>query len=669
MVRRICMLAVALAAASSVHAQTAPAAPAPPPPIEDYGRLPAMDLVRLSPSGERYAYLALDKGVRRIIVATVDNKLIDSINIGNYKVEDVDWAGDDHLVISTSETMTMGNDPLLDKDEVGAVTVVNVNTRKAFGVFQSASQERVAPEVDGRYGYAQIGSHWYGFFGALSLEGHTPVIKHDADGYAYPDLYRVDLDTGQFELVYHGQLSSDGWLVNPQGEVEAGVLYNNLTGQWSVIASQRHDQVIATGKSVLFPAHVLGYGRTRDTVLVQEDAEHGLTYEEIPLSGGAPTAVEAAKGFDEILVDPNSRLWLGGTRPTDERETVLFDPAMEAKLKGALKAFDGYIPHLISYSADFNRMIVETEGGDDSGTYWIVDIAKHSADPLGLVYPTVTQTDVGPVKMIDYKAADGMALRGVLTLPPGRAAKNLPLIVMPHGGPEARDYPGFDYWAQAFASRGYAVFQPNFRGSDGYGLAWLEAGYGQWGRKMQTDVSDGAAELVRQGVADPKRECIVGWSYGGYVAQAGVTVQTGLYRCAVSMAGVADLGAMLDYSRQRSGDDSLSTRYWKRFMGVTSNWTDEQVHDISPVKLVSHADAPLLLIHGDQDTVVPINQSQAMAAAMRSAGKPVEFITLAGADHWLLEEDARVAMVKASVEFVLKNNPPDPAPPETAAAK
>src|SRR6202007_2715282 len=137
----------------------------------------------------------------------------------------------------------------------------------------------------------------------------------------------------------------------------------------------------------------------------------------------------------------------------------------------------------------------------------------------------------------------------------GREAKGLPLVVMPHGGPEAHDRPGFDWWAQAFASRGYAVFQPNFRGSDGSGDAFRDAGFGQWGRKMQTDISDGVAELARRGIVDPKLVCIVGASYGGYAALAGVTLQHGLYRCAVSYAGVANMDSMQIYDTD-DGDDS-----------------------------------------------------------------------------------------------------------------
>jgi len=574
------------------------------------------------------------------------------------------------LLISTSKTQELGHDMTVSKAETSSVMVVNVATHKAFGVFQQADQERVAPVVVGEYGTAQIGGHWYGFFGAFSYDGtHSNELKMDANGSLYPDIYRVDLDNGQMEMQTKSDINSVDWLIGPDGAVVARMLYNQKTGDWTVQAMQRHEAVIASGRQAIGFPSLDGLGRSPDTVLLESDGEAGSTYQEVPLAGGTIKTVDDVAGMSGALTDRLTGLWIGAHKEGDQGEWTLFAPALQAKLAGAYKAFDGYVPHLISFSDDFNHMIVKTEGGDDSGTYWIVDITKHSADPLGVEYPTVTPSFVGATSMIDYKAADGMALHGVLTLPPGRAAKNLPLVVMPHGGPSARDYVGFDYWAQAFAARGYAVFQPNFRGSDGYGKSYHDAGYGQWGRKMQSDISDGVAELVREGVADPKRECIVGWSYGGYAAQVGVTVQKGLYRCAVSMAGIADLGRMLRYVRDNFGAESSVTRDYTRFIGVTSDWTDAQANDISPIKLAGGADAPLLLIHGDQDTTVPIDQSQAMFAALKAAGKPVEFVTLPGADHWLLEEDARVAMLKASVAFVLKNNPPDPAPASAVVAK
>ena len=380
------------------------------------------------------------------------------------------------------------------------------------------------------------------------------------------------------------------------------------------------------------------------------------------LSGEATPDTPADETVSNILLDPVTHQWVGKVVRGDQPTPTFFDPVADGRARGALKAFPGLSTRLVSFTPDLGRMIIETSGTGDPGTYWLVDIETHRADPIGDEYPGVGLDAVGTVRMVDWKAADGLALHGVLSLPAGRDPKALPVVVMPHGGPEARDYPVFDWWAQLFASRGYAVFQPNFRGSSGYGIEFRDAGFGQWGRKMQTDISDGLAALATQGIVDPKRACIVGWSYGGYAAEAGITVQNGLYRCAVSMAGVSDPEGMISYSRRRSGgEETLEVRYWKAFLGVTSDWHND-LNTISPVKLAARADAPILLVHGTDDTTVPIEQSQAFERALKAAGKPVEFITLPHADHWLLQDDSRLIMAKASLDFVLRHNPPDPEP-------
>lgn len=300
-------------------------------------------------------------------------------------------------------------------------------------------------------------------------------------------------------------------------------------------------------------------------------------------------------------------------------------------------------------------MIFLTDGPGDSGTYWLVDIVKRSAVPIGRVNPDITADDVGPIRTIAYKAADGLAMDGILTLPPGRAAKNLPLVVLPHGGPLVPgDKARFDWWAQAFASRGYAVFQPNYRGTLGRGEAFRKAAYGQFGRKMQTDISDGVDELARQGLIDPKRACIVGGSYGGYAALAGVTIEHGRYRCAVSVAGLGDLPKFQAWVAERHGADTRSVSFWRALMGASAG---QDLKEISPQRLAAQADVPILLIHGVDDTVVPIEQSQAMERALKAAGKPVEFIALPGEDHWLSHEVTRQAMLTSAVAFVEKHNP------------
>ncbi len=235
------------------------------------------------------------------------------------------------------------------------------------------------------------------------------------------------------------------------------------------------------------------------------------------------------------------------------------------------------------------------------------------------------------------------------------AAAAPPLIVLPHGGPAARDEPGFDWWAQAMASRGYAVLQINYRGSNGYGWKFLSAGFGQFGRKMQTDLSDGVRYLAAQGKIDPKRVCIVGASYGGYAALAGATLDPGVYHCAVSVAGISDLSRMV--SSQGAGSDELSKRYWLRFMGVEKAG-DPVLDEISPIRHIDNVTIPILLIHGKDDTVVDYAQSQIMYDALKKAGKPVEFVTLAHEDHWLSTGATRLQMLEATMAFLAKNNPP-----------
>jgi dipeptidyl aminopeptidase/acylaminoacyl peptidase len=629
------------------------------PPIEAYGALPGVETLRLSPSGDRYALIATVDEARRLVVATVAGEVLLSAKLGTTKIRSLLWAGEDHLLIFTSATVALGMDFTVSKHELNTVLVENVITRDAFQVFGRRHEQRIGNIVEGFYGTAQLDGHWYGWFGGVTYarSGTDPYINH-----TYPDLYRVDLDTGDVKMAAYGREDGDGWLVGADGAVAARALYNQKTGDWRLTTGS--GETLASGNAIFAGVQELRFGRSPDRILaLLPDPRTGPggdtnSYRELPLSGGAENAVPDMGRMNEPLIDPATGLWIGQTLLDDSRTTVLFQPAAQARWRGAQKAFPGNIAHLVSWSADFNRLVVFTEGGADSGTYWLVDIAKHSADPLGSPYPQVRAADVGAVRMVDWRAADGLPLHGVLTLPPGREARALPLVVLPHGGPSVRDYPGFDWWAQAFASRGYAVFQPNFRGSGDYGAEFRDAGFGQWGRKMQTDISDGVAELARQGVVDPKRACIVGGSYGGYAALAGVTVQQGLYRCAVSVAGVADLHAMLIYDAKMAGKLSGATRWWKTFMGVDSA-SDDRLDAISPSALAARADAPILLIHGNDDTVVPFEQSEIMEQALKRAGKPVELVTMENEDHWLSRGETRTTMLTSAVAFVEKHNPPD----------
>jgi dipeptidyl aminopeptidase/acylaminoacyl peptidase len=407
--------------------------------------------------------------------------------------------------------------------------------------------------------------------------------------------------------------------------------------------------------SPLFTVGPAGAGRTPGTVLVTDNDGALDTWEEYALTPGAKaTPLFAGVQVQELLHDPTSDLLIGGVL-SGGQTAQFFDPRLQHRFDAARKAFANYQIALASFSTDLKRMVIKTDGADDSGTYWLIDMTTGKAEDLMGAYPAIEAKDVGPTRMFAYKAADGLALEGVLTLPPGSDGQALPLVVMPHGGPfDVNDVVGFDWWAQAFAGRGYAVFQPNYRGSSGYGLAFRDKGYGEWGRGMLSDMSDGVAALAKAGIIDPRRACIVGASYGGYAALAGVTIQHGLYRCAVSVSGVSDVGAVMN--QMNFNDETAAGRYTQRFFGAKTPF-DRAITDISPVRHAGAAEAPILMIHGQDDTRVPLVHSLAMRDALQKAHKTVELVITPGEDHFLSREATRVQTLEASVGWVEKYNP------------
>jgi dipeptidyl aminopeptidase/acylaminoacyl peptidase len=409
----------------------------------------------------------------------------------------------------------------------------------------------------------------------------------------------------------------------------------------------------------LTPLHsigLIGLGRGPGTVLVMDNTGIQDVVEEVSIADGKVEPLFAEVTRKTYLHDPGTQQLIGAI-VREEPKAQFFDQVLLARFKATRKAFPGFTVSLISYSQGLQRMVVKTEGGDDSGTYWTVDIASGKASPVGYPYPAIRPADVGESRAFHYAASDGLDIEAILTLPPGKQETGLPLVVMPHGGPiRVSDEVGFDWWAQAYASRGYAVIQPNYRGSSGYGRAFVEAAFGQWGRKMQTDLSEGVTKLAKDGVIDPKRVCIVGASYGGYAALAGVTLQQGIYRCAVSVAGPSDLKAFFNWEGRRSGFDTEVTRFWRALI-VADAGGDGVMSVLSPSSAAARADAPIMLIHGKDDTVVPIEQSELMESALKRAGKPYEMVVLNGEDHWLSREETRKMMLRAAVEFVEKYNP------------
>ena len=471
--------------------------------------------------------------------------------------------------------------------------------------------------------------------------------------------YEVDLQTGAHHVVapkVSGTELCRNWLVDGTGAVGATLDFESNSGRWTIRNGKGNR--IAGGVDKFGDINLVAFTPDGAGVVygIRDMAAGRDHWFSVPLAGGTPQSFLEDQRAEREVTDRGHRL-TGYVDDTADRRAHFFDARRDKIYAASARAFPGERMDLDGSNDAFDRLMVTTQGDGDPITWWKVDIYTGKADVLGTSY-AIAPADVGSTRMVDYTAADGTKMDGVLTLPPGKAdARGLPAIVMPHGGPFGfHDSTGFDWYAQSFASRGYAVFQPNFRGSGGHGVAFEQAGYGESGRKMQTDISDGLAEMVKQGIVDPKRVCIVGWSYGGYAAQAGVTLQQGLYRCAVSMAGLSDLVQRRNDAARATNSDELTLRVLALEFG-----DGRDLREVSPIRFVDKVSVPILLIHGKDDTVVEYSQSSRMADALRAAGKQVQFVTLPNGDHWLLNSETRSAMLQASMDFVTRYNPPDPA--------
>ncbi len=299
-------------------------------------------------------------------------------------------------------------------------------------------------------------------------------------------------------------------------------------------------------------------------------------------------------------------------------------------------------------------MGVPGDGPVRPGTYYLYDWQKKTMENLGAFFPGLPAEKLGTMERITIKARDGLDIPAYVTHPPGAPKGPLPLVVLPHGGPQARDNFDFDTWSQVLATRGYLVLQPNFRGSGGYGVAYEEAGFGQWGDKMQDDIIDGVKQLIAAGEVDPKRICIFGASYGGYAALIQGAQNPDLYKCVVSWAGISDLGAMLRKEKGGIFVGERSPAYDHDLKAVGDLDADKaRLARTSAVTYAATYGPPVLLIHGADDTNVSPDQSREMNNALKAAGREVKLTLVKEEDHggWSREhEQAAITEVVAFIE-------------------
>jgi dipeptidyl aminopeptidase/acylaminoacyl peptidase len=472
------------------------------------------------------------------------------------------------------------------------------------------------------------------------------------------NVFEINTQDGKSKLLESGTPFTSQWLANAKGDAVVRSEWNAEFARFSVLAKNGNSwkRILEVEKGD--DSWLAGLVENDTAVaVVTHNADKRTTLWSMPLDGSPAKKLidDAALEVEGIYTDPFDDRVVGVRLGGADRPYRWIDPAMEKRFNSISRTFAGKTIGIESRSADNKKVIVEVEDASTPSTYYLNDYAATKADIVGEQYPGLVDQPQGTVRQFDYKARDNYGLFGYLTIPAGAAEKNLPLVVLPHGGPHARDNPDFDWWSQFLASRGYAVLRPQFRGSTGLGTEHLEAGKGQWGLRMQDDITDGVKALVSQGVVDPKRVCIVGASYGGYAALAGAAFTPELYACAVSVAGVSDLGELIAYEEKMGSEESNSFYADRESIGRRD---DAKIGEKSPARHASNIRAPILLIHGSNDSVVPFAQSQMMENALKAAGVPHQLVTLDSEDHWLSSSVTRTRLLSEIEKFLAANLAP-----------
>jgi dipeptidyl aminopeptidase/acylaminoacyl peptidase len=613
-------------------------------PLAAFGRLPSLEDVAISPDGTKLAFVRTHGESRELLVIPLSKtEVLGEVLLGDTKLRDVAWIDDDNVVATISST----SPPPFGFS--GAV-------REWYQLLNfNVSKPKVKPlsfEVDQVETFNVINGGW----SMREVAGHSMLITQ---GYCVRDatvpcLFSLTYPERRARLLDEASEPDTEWLMGDGGTIAAQFTYHDAKKLWEIKTRKNgHWTTVASGIAAIDTPDMLGFNADGSGILVRFVVNGDPQWKPLNLSDntwGPPLANGAS--FSRTIEDRKTGRIIGGIREIGSSEYVFFDNELQAHWNAVLRAFPDERVELESHSDDFSRLVLKVFGPKHGYIYALYDWYSHHATILGRVYEQITAP--ADMKAISYPAADGLTIPAFLTLP-AASGKDLPLIVLPHGGPASADTLDFDWWSQALAAQGYAVLQPNFRGSI-LDSKFLEAGFGEWGRKMQTDLSDGVRYLARQGIIDPKRVCIVGASYGGYAALAGVTVESGVYRCAVSVAGISDLRRFRKWTVANSV--GWSQRYWDRFMG-TADQKDPALIAISPIEHVAAVTVPVLLIHGRDDTVVPFEQSDVMLSALQRAGKPVTLVTMKHEDHWLSRGETRLQMLQATVDFLKANNPPN----------
>lgn len=641
------------ATATEAAAAAVPLEP-PPPTIaaKDFAGRSAFWDAQLSPDGTKFSYLRRRDGVAQFIIADVDTRQLvrafgtdPSDQFGWYR-----WVTNDKLLLSVSHAGKFQG------EDVRYTRLILIDV--ATGTMSRLFGRTDVVEGDNVIHYAPDGSHI--------------LVAIQKTIYEYPSVMRHELaPDGEATTIQGPRDGVWNWIADNNGVVRMGVgrkdgrlrlfYRSDATGTLKLIESLKEG---TESKEKYWDAVQILGGSDEGYVLSEgESGRVGLRRYNFATRTMLETIYEHPE-WDIDAVGIKDGVPFAAYYTADRDEVHYLDPALASQHKALKKALGDVEVWVPSRAADNSRMLVMATNEADPGVLYMYEHAAKRMAEVSQFRPALDFTSLARPRPMQYAARDGTVIRGYLTLPRGRVAKGLPLIVMPHGGPYGiRDKLEYNDEVQLLANRGYAVLQPNFRGSGGYGDAFFELGTGQMGRKMQDDLDDAMDWAVKEGIADPARVCVVGGSYGGYAAMWAVLRNPERYRCAASWAGVTDLERQLRYDSQ-----SFSRGGFKRWRDRVRGAGVSEVKTVSPMGRAGTLNRPLLLAHGTKDIVVPFSQYTMFEKASRMAPVKPETLVIKDEGHSFSSPENEQQWYEALASFLAKHNPPDSAPASIAVA-
>ena len=468
------------------------------------------------------------------------------------------------------------------------------------------------------------------------------------------DAYRLNVATGEMKMVAQNPGKVDRWITDHAGVIRAatqtdGVNTSLLTRPDEKTAFKMvlttnfreavNPQFFTFDNKNLYATSNIGRDKA---AVVTIDPSNGKELEKLYENPDVDVDALAYSKKRKVVTFAAFDTW--------KTERKFFDKQSETMYKTLSEKLPGYEVEVVANDKAEDKFIVVASNDRSPGSRNLFDAKTATLTKLVDVAPWLKESELAPMKPVEYKSRDGLTIHAYLTLPLGREAKNLPVVINPHGGPWYRDTWGFNPEVQFLANRGYAVLQMNFRGSTGYGRKFWEASFKQWGQAMQDDITDGVQWLIKQGIADPKRVAIYGGSYGGYATLAGVAFTPDLYAAAVDYVGVANMFTFM----------KTIPPYWKPFLDMFHEMVGDPEKDKAMMEAVSpvmHADkikTPLFVAQGAHDPRVNKDESDQMVAALKKRGVEVEYMVKDNEGHGFHNEENRFDFYGAMEKFLAK---------------